>query len=553
MHNLVFWERGEASAEYSVSGLNEYPAVHGYITSLIDDRVSNKYPQENIEEDITKAMASQGFYASSLAYEMSETGEQKYIVTPGKRATVSTVKFEPAEYAQETDLKGVPLITVNVLHAQKKIYKKLQEHSCAFDLSVKHKVFLNTKTNSADILFIIQDAKPAQYGSITFSGDVDVRHSYLQKLLNIKEGECFRHDKLDQTRDKILATGLFSRVDIILPEQGSDMSVIPVEFKLKKRAQRTIKAGLSYYTDEGIGGVFGWEHRNFFGSGEKLNIDMSLSKLEQSLEGKITKPMFLRGDQSLNISTSISRADTDAFEEIGADTGVTISRTFNKRLSANIGGELNITKIKEDNEETRTFGLFSPLIAINYDSRDDALDAHKGWLLSANAQGFLDAFGEASPFTKLQFIGHKYYEPHEKIVLAGRMKLGTIIGTQTDDIPATERFFSGGGGSVRGFGHQEIGPKESDGDPAGGRSLFETSFETRLKFTDTLGMVAFIDAGHVGDKIIPTFDEISVGAGVGARYYTDFGPLRFDIGVPVSGKSNTDQNFQIYMSIGQAF
>lgn len=77
--------------------------------------------------------------------------------------------------------------------------------------------------------------------------------------------------------------------------------------------------------------------------------------------------------------------------------------------------------------------------------------------------------------------------------------------------------------------------------------------ELRYKATDTLGAVAFVDMGEVDDKILPSLENPSIGAGLGFRYYTDFGPLRFDVGVPLSGDENTDENFQVYISIGQAF
>jgi len=70
---------------------------------------------------------------------------------------------------------------------------------------------------------------------------------------------------------------------------------------------------------------------------------------------------------------------------------------------------------------------------------------------------------------------------------------------------------------------------------------------------EQLGAVAFIDAGQVDDEITPSFDNLAIGAGAGLRYYTDFGPLRFDVGVPLQGDENSDNNFQIYISIGQAF
>ncbi len=515
------------------------------------------YHEEVVRRDLIKAMRAKGFYDAQIFYKQGDGGNGLYQIDAGTQATIETIAITPSSYRDElakTGLKeGAPLIASEVLYAQKALHRKLQNQSCAFDISISHRAFLDKDKNTAEIHFNVREGKPAIYGAITFEGEESVRESHLNKHLTIKEGDCFRHDKIEATRDKILATGLFSRVDVVLPENGNRGGAIPVKFVLKERAKRTIKGGLSYYTDEGVGATAGWEHRNFLGAGEKVNIDLTLSMLEQSLKGKFNKPFFIRNDQSLILKAGLNREDTDAFEEIAIETGFGISRQLNKRFTANIGTDYKVTQIKEDNEETRIFGLLSPNTSLKYDSRDDKLDPHKGWLLTGSTEAFIDTLGESSPFTKAEFGAQTYFEAHKRLVLAARAKLGTIAGTQTDDVPATERFFAGGGGSVRGFGHQEIGPKETDGDPAGGRSLFEGSFETRLKFTDVLGMVAFVDAGHVGDKVFPTFDQLSVGAGLGARYYTDFGPLRLDVAVPVSGKDDADAAFQVYISIGQAF
>ena len=79
------------------------------------------------------------------------------------------------------------------------------------------------------------------------------------------------------------------------------------------------------------------------------------------------------------------------------------------------------------------------------------------------------------------------------------------------------------------------------------------SSELRFKMTETIGAVAFVDAGSVSESAVPEFSDLSVGAGVGLRYYTSFGPLRFDVAVPLTQRETLDQTYQIYLSIGQAF
>jgi translocation and assembly module TamA len=137
-------------------------------------------------------------------------------------------------------------------------------------------------------------------------------------------------------------------------------------------------------------------------------------------------------------------------------------------------------------------------------------------------------------------------------VLAARLKLGSIVGGDIPAVPADRRFFAGGGGSVRGFNYQGVGPQLSDGTPLGGDSLFETSFELRQHVTGPWSVVGFVDAGSLGPTLVPDFQDVSVGAGVGVRYNLGFAPLRVDIATPVTRRKG-DPLFQLYLSIGQNF
>jgi translocation and assembly module TamA len=140
-----------------------------------------------------------------------------------------------------------------------------------------------------------------------------------------------------------------------------------------------------------------------------------------------------------------------------------------------------------------------------------------------------------------------------QIVLAGRTALGAMVGEPRSAIPANLRFYAGGGGSVRGFGYQLAGKLNEDDKPIGGRSLFELSGEVRLRITETIGAVAFVDAGTVYSSSYPNFSEtLRVGAGPGLRYFSPIGPIRLDVGFPLNPR-NSDDTWQLYISIGQAF
>ena len=204
-------------------------------------------------------------------------------------------------------------------------------------------------------------------------------------------------------------------------------------------------------------------------------------------------------------------------------------------------------------------------VTYTYDGRDDKLNPTEGV--------FAKLFGEPSyeirggvPFFKARADASTYLSVSEsdRFILAGRVAFGSILGANdVEEIPNDRRFYAGGGGSVRGYQFQTVSPfypdvlgptgEESFNDtPRGGLSLFEASLEFRIGVTENIQIVPFVDAGTVGDDIVPDFSSFKIGYGVGARYLTSFGPIRVDVGFPAQ-PSDRDEGFQIYAGIGQAF
>ena len=353
----------------------------------------------------------------------------------------------------------------------------------------------------------------------------------------------------------MLATNLFARAEINLPDAPIEGNKVPIEVSLKERSLRTMRIGTSFYTDEGPGLSVGWEHRNFFGSAEKLEAQIKLSQRQQLIGLDLNKPFFLHENQSLSLNAGLNREDSDAFEELSIGSAVILNRKFNNKLKGSTGAELKLTRIDDKNTlDKENFGLLSFPNTLTFDNRDSQLNPKSGWNIRGVAEPFLDVLGNANPFFKTRLAASTYFgfENLNDTVIALRANVGSINGADIKDIPATERFYAGGGGSVRGFGYQEVG-LQRNGDPIGGASIVEGAAELRFKLTESIGAVAFVDAGNVDRNAAPVFNDLSIGAGIGLRYYTSFGPIRLDVATPLTNKEFTDSNYQIYISIGQAF
>ena len=194
--------------------------------------------------------------------------------------------------------------------------------------------------------------------------------------------------------------------------------------------------------------------------------------------------------------------------------------------------------------------------AFLFDRSDNTLSPSRGFKIDARAvptlaQGdadlvYLRLIAQASAYLPLNASG--------STVIAGRLRLGSIVGGSIPAVPSQDRFFAGGGGSVRGYEFQGVGPHYPDGTPKGGLSLVEASVELRQKIRGPIGAVAFIDAGSVGSTPTPEFKRVSPAVGFGLRYDLGFAPVRVDIAVPLQKvTTSSSSSFQLYLSVGQAF
>jgi translocation and assembly module TamA len=188
------------------------------------------------------------------------------------------------------------------------------------------------------------------------------------------------------------------------------------------------------------------------------------------------------------------------------------------------------------------------------DSTDDLLNPTVGSREALTVTPYQSIAGARElAFASSRLTGSLYraLDDGARYVAAGYGAIGSILGETRDAIPADKRLYVGGGGSVRGYGFQRAGPLAADNTPLGGRSSLELGTELRVKITETIGIVPFLEAGNAYTGAWPG-GKLLFGAGIGARYYTTIGPVRFDVAFPLEKRSG-DSAFQVYISLGQAF
>jgi translocation and assembly module TamA len=296
-----------------------------------------------------------------------------------------------------------------------------------------------------------------------------------------------------------------------------------------------------------------------------LRVRGVLGTEEQLLGVTFRKNNFTGRDKILTVDAYASTIDYDAYDARTVSLIGTFERVstllFQKPFSWSGGLELVATRERERDAEgnlgpPQTFFIAALPGFAQVDTSDDLLDPTRGFRVSLRASPEISRTdGVESFYLRGQLDASFYLQASDKIVLAARGRVGSIPGAPLSAIAPSRRLYAGGGGSVRGYAYRGIGPRNSEGDPTGGRSLVELSAEARIRtgwFGGALGVVPFVDAGTVGEDPRPSFDEIKVGAGIGVRYYTSFGPLRLDVAIPLNPGPN-DPDFGVYVALGHTF
>jgi translocation and assembly module TamA len=522
---------------------------------------------ENDVANLMRALHSRGHYGAQVDVAIdrkTRPARVTFDVEPGPVYRLRDVAIEVDPPASELSLPsfadlglapGSPAIAQTILDAESRLLAQVREQGFALAELGEREALIGQEAAAMDLALRLRPGPRVRIGEIRLTGLTDVDEDYVRRVLPWEREQLITTSRLEEGRTALRDTGVFSSIRIEPGTAPNEQGEVPLTVSLAESKHRSIEVGVRYRTDEGPGGNISWQHRNFFGEGEQVELELDASGIGGFLSGTFRKPAFFRRDQALIARSRAGYENTDAYTSRSAGAGVALERQLRPGMKLTAGPAFRAAKIEDADGEEEFFGLVSLPVTFDWDRSDDLLDPTRGGRLIAENEPFVDTFGSGVRFNRAR-VGYRHYlkvldEP--RIVLAGRVAVGSIVGASRDDIPADLRFYAGGGGSVRGFGFQLAGELDEDDNPVGGRSLFESSFEIRANVTETIGVVAFIDAGSAFEASYPDFEEpLRVGAGPGLRYFSPVGPIRLDVGFPVN-RRDTDDPFQIYVSIGQAF
>jgi translocation and assembly module TamA len=530
-----------------------------------DSRVLATVSQQPIEEAAALDAIDATPEAQKISFVFNVATGPVYRVTSiaidGPPAVVDYPALDRSKLALLTEQ---PADAAAILLTENQILDQARAHGYALAKVVRREVVIDHATRLAHIVYHLEAGPTATMGPVTFSGTDKVDTVYLQKRVPFKEGEPYTPEKVNSLRDRLTALGTFSAVRVKPAEQLNAQGELPLDVQLKDRLQRTIGFGVSYETILGFGLNASWQHRNLFGQAESLKLTAEVNHIGQgafpadlgyALKADFLKPDWWMAGQDLTASAQGLREVFPAYTREAVLLGVGLNRTLSPHLRVSYGLTAEVSQILKYGV-TNYYRLVGVPVSFILNEADSETDATQGYKLTASLTPYADINHDNDLFAIMKVVGTAYVNVSGdgRSVIAGRAAFGTIPGGTNANIPPDKLFYAGGGGSVRGFTYQSAGPRDAYNNPLGGASLIETSLEFRQRIGKSFGVAAFIDAGSAYIDTLPNLGEnpLRVGAGVGLRYYTGFGPARVDVGLPLN-KRDGDAPFGVYVSLGQAF
>lgn len=401
-----------------------------------------------------------------------------------------------------------------------------------------------------------------RFGKLTVTGQERMRLRRILKIAGLPEGERFDPAELDRAANRLRRTGVFKSVSLTEATAITPPDYLPITATVVEQKPRHYSFGAELGSLEGLTLSGKWLHRNLMGGAERLelgaevaNIGSGTSGVDYTLGAKLDRPATFTADTNLGLAFEIGHLDEADFTADLASASVTLSHVFSDSLTGRAGLSYGYAAITDAVGESTYRHLALPL-GLTWDRRDSKTDARRGFLIDAEVKPFV-GFGitDNGLRAKLDLRGYRALGAEQRLVLAARLQAGAIYGASLLGTPRDDLFYSGGAGTVRGQPYQSLGIPLTRGlidTTIGANHFLAGSLEARVKATDTIGVVGFIDVGRidVGGFFTDTGDW-HAGAGLGIRYATGVGPLRLDVAAPVGG--STGDGVQFYLGLGQAF
>ncbi|MCX6338761.1 MAG: outer membrane protein assembly factor BamA [Candidatus Aureabacteria bacterium] len=534
--------------------------IRGYYASLgyVDMKVSNV--ERNISRDgrhidITISLDEGGTYqvgeVAVAGNKIYDTDELQRVLTMGSGVTYSPVTLQGDMNA----IRGMYL---------SKGYT---------DAEVIPEKRLNPETGKIDVSYTIKEYEPYYVGRIDIKGNTRTNDYVIRREMSVMPGDVFNSLKIQRSKERLENTGFFETVGIAAsPGEGERTQNLAVDVQEGKTGQLSFGAGFS--SIDGFVGFAEISQSNFdiknfpyfTGAGQKFRLRAEVGLEEQNFLLSFTEPYFMGKRLAAGFDLYMKNSEylSDYFNEERLGGNLRLGKELGQFYRGDLVYKLenvNLYDVPDDASEQIKADAGNTLISsvsfgLTRDTRDSIVFPHHGAISSITAE-FAGLGGDAD-FVKLEAMGSQYFVPIERFpehvvrVAGGAGVAGPYSGS--GEIPLSERFFLGGGDTIRGFDYRDVGPRDINDEPIGGDAMLMASVEYTFPLISKIRGAAFFDMGNVYETPSDFLDGIVASVGMGVRLNLPVGPIKLDYGIPVITDQWTEgENGAFSFNVGTIF
>jgi outer membrane protein assembly complex protein YaeT len=515
----------------------------------------------------------------------ARTGRVIIPITEGPRYQVGRVAFKGnREYSSEQLAAEIPLKPGNPylprLRQQsvdklEEVYQARAYNEADFEYSISR----DSAAAAIHVAFQITENQQSVVREIVVSGNDRTSENMVRTQVELKPGDLLTFSALTQSRRNLYSTGAFSLVYVEREEMPAaglkpNQKGMRVAVRVNEIQPFRLQYGGFFDTERGPGGIVDFSNRNSLGSarvvGTRVRYDGRLREARLYFSQPLLRRFPVKTLASLfRVREVFGDIDTGHITNRLGFTVQQESRFWNNYV-VNYGYRLERAHTVERTPDPilpfdETVRVAPLTLTVTRETRDDLLDATRGSFTSHAVEYAPSILGSALRFVK--YFGQYFHyvpltEPSEipwsnarktRLVYAGALRFGAGTGLGDQDLVLSERFFAGGGTTIRGFQQDFAGPLDALGDPIGGDAMLVVNNEIRFPLFHIVDGAGFIDLGNVFRRVSDiSFSEIRRTAGIGIRLRTPYFLLRLDYGMKLDRRPGETAG-RLFFSIGQAF
>ena len=559
---LVFAVASQPRAELRVDGISDELArnVYSYVSLASEPCDAEPWLIRRrfraIASEVRSALEPFGYYDAVVETRL-EQDESCWLATididPGKPVLLRNVDVSLSAAADDNAnfidiLDSTALVAGSQLrHSAYEALKEALQIRAAergyIDASfLQNKIEVWPAERAADVTLNFESGPRYNFGEITLEQDF-LDDSLISAYFDFETGMPYDNRLLTKAYSDLSVSGYFGRIELLPDYELADDGQIPVRVLLEPADRIEYTVGVGFSTDTGPRARAGYYNRRVNKHGNRFKTDISLSPVIQGIAAEYRKPLTDPRSEWLSYSSALTNEDTDTFNNDTARVGVRRTKKVRNNWIRTLSLDLSYDQF-DVGLESSSSRLVLPGIAYDHKRADRDVFPTRGRRLTFELRGTGQFLGSDTTFLQATTSLRLVRSISDESRLLARATLGFTAKSEFFELPPSVRFFAGGDESVRGFAYNTLGPEDELGNVVGGSHLLVASVEYEHRLRGNFYGAVFLDAGNAFDgfEVDP-----AIGAGLGLKWQSPVGPLRFYLAHPVN---KSDRSVRLHIRLG---